>query len=281
MKKKAITQKISTLALFGLLVFYAFISIYPLFYLFFYSFKTNDEIFFTNPFGITLNPQFINYVHAVQAFDLPAYFRSSIFVTGMSVLVIIVFSLPFSYSMARMKWGFKKPLSVYLSLGLFIPIQVIIIPLAILVKNLHFSNTHFALIIPYAAFNLAFTCMILTNSFATLPKELEESAFIDGAGIYRCFFRIMIPMVKPAVATSMIFAMLNVWNEYLLASILISDNKIKTLPVGLAAFVGSRSTDWGAMGACMVIASLPTIVLYLLFSEQIEDALTVSGAVKG
>ena len=169
----------------------------------------------------------------------------------------------------------------YLTMGLFIPIQVIIIPLSILVRDMHLSNTYFALIVPYVAFNLAFSSMIMSTSFAGLPKEMEESAVIDGAGIFRTFISIILPLIKPAIATTVIFAFLNVWNEYTVASILISKNSVKTLPIGLANFVGVHSTDWGAMGACLVMASIPTIIIYLIFSEQVEKAMTIGGAVKG
>lgn len=264
-----------------LLLLFAVICIYPLIYLLFYSLKTNNEIFFTNPFGPPLAPQFDNYVRAFNAFDLFAYFRNSMLVTFASVAGILVLALPFSYATTRMSWKLKGTAVNYITMGLFIPIQVIIIPLAILVKQMHIANTYFALIIPYIAFNLAFTAMVISTSFRALPKEMEESAFLDGASVNRTFLHIMLPLVKPAVATSLIFAFLNIWNEYTLASILISNPEVKTLPIGLSAFVGQHSTDWGAMGACFVISSIPTILIYLIFSEQVEKALTIGGAVKG
>jgi raffinose/stachyose/melibiose transport system permease protein len=247
----------------------------------FYSLKTSNEIFYTNPFGFPTNPQFSNYVRAVKSFNILLYFKNSLIVTIVATLGAILLSVPFSYAVSRMNWKFRKHISFYVSLGLFIPAQVIVIPLSILVKNLHIANTYWAVVLPYIAFNLALACMVLSSSFATLPKELEESAFIDGASIQRTFLSIMVPLIKPAIATTSIFTVINVWNEYLLASILLTDNSVKTLPIGLASFVGQYSTDWGAMGACMVIASVPMVVIYLVFSEQVESALTVSGAVKG
>ncbi|MDO5423412.1 MAG: carbohydrate ABC transporter permease [Eubacteriales bacterium] len=274
-------RKVSDYIVIALLVLFSVICIYPLLYLLFYSLKTNNEIFFTNPFGPTMNPQFDNYVRAVNAFDLPVYFRNSILVTLVSVFGILVLALPFAYATTRMTWKLKNAAVNYLTLGLFIPTQVIIIPLAILVKKLHIANTYFALIIPYIAFNLAFTSMVISTSFRSLPKEMEESAFLDGASVTKTFLHIMVPLVKPAISTALIFAFLNIWNEYTLASILISKPAVKTLPIGLSSFVGQHSTDWGAMGACFVISSIPTIAIYLIFSEQVEKALTIGGAVKG
>lgn len=274
-------KKTKKYVLVALLILFSVICIYPLLYLLFYSLKTNNEIFFTNPFGLPMDPQFDNYVRAFNAFDLILYFKNSLLVTFASVAGILVLALPFSYATTRMTWRLKNAAVFYITMGLFIPIQVIIIPLAILVKNLQIANTYFALIIPYIAFNMAFTAMVLSTSFRALPKEMEESAFLDGAGVGKTFLHIMVPLIKPAIATSLIFAFLNIWNEYTLASILISKTEVKTLPIGLSSFVGQHSTDWGAMGACFVISSIPTILMYLIFSEQVEKALTIGGAVKG
>lgn len=278
MKKKLKKFKLPSM-IFLLLV--ALFNLYPLFYLLFYSLKTKEEIFFTNPFGLPGVPQFSNYIRAFQAFDIPSYFLNSVIVTGVSILCIILIAAPFAYATTRMKWKLRGLASTYIMLGLFIPIQVIIIPISILVRDLHLSNTHLALIIPYVAFNLAFTSMVLSATMHDIPKEMEESACLDGAGIFRIFSHIIMPLSKPAVATGSIFAFLNVWNEYTLASVMITKNTVKTLPVGLSSFVGQRSTDWGAMGASLVLASIPTIVIYLLCSEQVEKALTIGGAVKG
>ena len=123
--------------------------------------------------------------------------------------------------------------------------------------------------------------MIISSSFRALPAELEEAAVIDGASIYKTFFSIMLPLVKPAITSGALFATLGIWNEYILPTVMISSNELKTLPAGLATFVGQHSTSWGAMGAAMMIASIPTIILYLCFSDKIENSLTVGGAVKG
>lgn len=273
--------KRKTILITAVLALFSIVCIYPLVYLLFYSLKTNEEIFFLNPFGIPEDPQFVNYMNAVKAFNILGYFKNSIIVSAASIAGVMLLALPFAYSTTRMRWKFKNAISTYLTLGLFIPIQVIIIPLAILVRQMHLSNTYFALIIPYIAFNVSFSSMILATSFRALPKEMEESAFIDGASVYRTFLEIIMPLAKPAIATALIFVFLGVWNEYTVASVFISDDAVKTLPVGLSAFTGEHSTDWGAMGACLVMASIPTILIYCIFSEQVEKALTIGGAVKG
>lgn len=260
---------------------FATFSLYPLIYLLFYSLKSSNEIFYTNPFGLPMDPMWENYGKAIQQFDIITYYKNSIIVTLVSLGGVLILDIPFAYAITRMKWKWKNMFRTYMMLGLFIPVQVSIIPLSVFIKQLHLANTYGAVILPYIAFNLAFPCMILSVSYSSIPRELEEAAFIDGATVIDCFFKIGIPLVKPAISTAMLFAALGIWNEYTLATVLISKNGYKTLPLGLASFVGQRSTDWGAMGACMVLASIPTIFLYLFFSQKVENSLTIGGAVKG
>lgn len=260
---------------------YAILSVYPLVWMIFYSFKNNDEIFVTNPFGPPSQIRFDNYITAWSQYNVPVYFMNSLIVAAATVVGAILLAVMFSYAVARLRWRFSKIAHTYVLVGMFIPIQVIMIPLAILVRDLNLANTYGALIVPYIAFNISFASMVFYGFFRSIPIELEESACIDGASIYRTFFSIMLPIIRPALATMVIFIFLNSWNEFTMAVILIVKENLKTLPLGLLFFQGQFTTDWGAMGAAMTIASLPTVLVYILFSEQVENALTVGSAVKG
>lgn len=260
---------------------YAFICVYPLIWMIFYSLKNNDEIFVTNTFGIPTHFRFENYTTAWKSFNIPMYFTNSLIVTIATVVGTIVLALPLAYALARLEWKCKNLARLYITVGMFIPIQVVMLPLAVLVRDLHLMNTRWALIIPYIAFNLSFTTIVFYGFLRGIPNELEESACIDGASIYRTFYSIIVPIIKPAIATMIIFIFLSAWNEFPMALMLISNEKLKTLPLGLLFFQGQFTTDWGAMGASMTIASLPTVILYALFSEQVEKAMTVGSAVKG
>jgi len=266
---------------YGPLSLFLLISLYPLIWLLFYSFKDNEEIFSTNVFGIPKVWRFENYSNAFDVFDIVGYFKNSLIVSIGTVVFTVILGLMFSYAAARMRWKFANAGRVYMTSGMFIPMQIILIPLLILVRDMHLNNSYFAVIVPYVAFQLSFATIIFYAFFKSLPYELEESAAIDGANVYTTFFRIMVPLVKPAIASVSIFVFLFAWNEFLVALIMISDNALKTLPLGLLYFQTQFGSDWGAMGAVMVISTIPTIVVYLLFSEQIEKALTVSSAVKG
>lgn len=268
--------------LLGILLWvYAGLSVYPLLWMVFYSLKNNNEIFVTNPFGFPTHLRFENYVDAWSRFNVPVYFRNSLLVAAATVVGTIVLSVTFSYAVARMQWRWKEAARIYVVIGMFIPVQVIMIPLAILVREFHLANTYWALIVPYIAFNISFSSMVFYGFFRSIPVELEESACMDGASIYRTFYTIILPIIKPAIATMVIFVFLSAWNEFTMALILITKESLKTLPLGLLFFQGQFTTNWGAMGAAMTIASLPTVLVYVLFSEQVEKALTVGSAVKG
>lgn len=260
---------------------YAALSLYPLVWMLFYSFKNNDEIFVSNPFGPPTVFRVQNYIEAWSQYNVPRYFVNSMVVSVLTVTLTICVALMFSYATARMRWRLSETARIFVSIGMFIPVQAILIPLAIIVRDLNLTNSYWSLVLPYTAFNLAFSSMVFYGSFRSLPEELEEAACIDGAGIFRTFFEIIIPTVRPAIATMIIFTFLQAWNEFPIALVLISKETMKTLPLGLLFFQGQFTTDWGAMGATMVIASLPTVVVYTLFSNQVEKAMTIGGAVKG
>jgi raffinose/stachyose/melibiose transport system permease protein len=260
---------------------YFLLSIYPIIWMVFYSLKNNEEIFVTNPFGFPTHFRIENYLSAISRYNILLYFRNSVIVTVMTIIISMVFSLMFSYAAARMVWKFSQAARIYLSIGLFIPVQIIFIPLIILVRDLRLLNTHWSLIVPYAAFNLSISSLIFYSFYRTIPMEMEESAVIDGAGIYRAFYIIILPLMGPAIATVTIFIFLGAWNEFSIALILVSRESLKTLPLGLIVFQGQFSTNWGGMGAALTMASLPTIIIYLLMSEQFEKSITVSSAQKG
>jgi len=281
-KKKTTKKfKLSEWLFKGFLWAYAFISLYPLVWMVLYSFKNNEEIFVSNPYGLPKIFRFENYVNAWSQYNVPQYFINSLMVAVATVFLTIVLSMMFAYATSRMKWRGRNFVRTYVAIGMFIPVQAVLIPVTKMVQTLGLTGSHWALIVPYTAFNLSFATLIFYGFFVGLPIELEEAACIDGANIFQTFFKVIVPTVTPAIATLSIFTFLNSWNEFILANVLVLDQNLKTLPLGILFFQGQFTTDWGAMGATMVIASLPTVLVYTLFSNQVEKAITVSGAVKG
>ena len=281
MRKKDIRRPVIKIILYIFISICAVASLSPLVWMAFNSLKTNEEIFSSNIYGFPLHPNYENYIHAVTQFNILSFFRNSLIVSAICVFCTIFLAMMFSYATARMHWRFSEAVRLYAIMGMFIPVQIIIIPLVMIIKNMHLNNNLLSIILPYIAFNLSFISMIFYANFRSIPFEMEESAAIDGANVYTTFFKIILPMVKPAVATAAILVFLNTWNELFIAMVLITKNNLKTLPLGLLYFQGEFSTDWGASSAALTIASLPPIILYLLFSKQFENALTVGSAVKG
>ncbi len=256
---------------------YAVVCLYPVIWMGFYSLKSNEEIFVTNPFGPPLTPQWGNYVKAVTQFNIAVYFKNSVIVSIVSIFIGILFALMFTYVIARVKGRTTKILHSVIMLGMFIPIQAVMTPLVVMVRKLGFTNTLWALIIPYVALSFPFAVMVLYGFYVNLPIELEESAYMEGAGFYKTYFTIILPQMKSAISVLLIYQFMSHWNEFSLALILITKDTLKTLPLGLAGFYGQYSTDWGPVGACLVIASFPVIVIYVFFSNKVSDAMAFSG----
>ncbi|MDY0287755.1 MAG: carbohydrate ABC transporter permease [Sphaerochaeta sp.] len=266
---------------YSILILIAFLALYPFLWMVLYSLKTNTEILVTNPFGLPKEFRFDNYSRAFGAYNIPWYFWNSIVIAVVTVCLTIVMALLFAYAVARMKFKWLGFVRTYILIGMFIPLQIILIPLLILVRDLNLTNTYISIILPYVATGIPFSTLMFYGFFRSIPYAMEESAMLDGAGIMTTFLRIIVPMVQPAIATMVILQFMNSWNEFTLALILISDNAMKTLPLGLLAFQGMFTTDWGAMGAALTIASLPTLIIYLCFSNQVEKAMSAGSAVNG
>lgn len=260
-----------------LMIAYLVLSIYLLLWLLFYSFKDNAEIFVTNPFGPPTVWRWENYAKAVSEFNIAAFFKNNVIVSVASIVIGIFCALLFTYVVARIRTRLTRSIRMLVMMGMFIPVQAIMTPLVVMVKNLHLSNSLWSLIIPYVALGFPFSVMVLYGFYVNLPMELEESACIEGANFFTTFFRIILPQVKSAIAVLVIYQFMSAWNEFSLALVLITKEELKTLPLGLSSFQGQFSTDWGATGASLVIASLPVLMLYLFFSEKVSDSMAFSG----
>jgi raffinose/stachyose/melibiose transport system permease protein len=244
------------------------------------SFKEKSEIY-DNAFGLPRIWVFSNYPEVLQSYNFFVYFKNSIIYTLGNVVLTIFFGSMLAYCISRMNWRYGKLALNYVSIGLVIPVQVVIIPLFIMIRQLNMQNTYMGLIIPQMAFGLA-SCVLLLNAFfRSLPRELEEAACIDGCNVYQSYFKIIVPIVKPAFATQVVLLFMSGWNEFPLSYILVTKEAYRPLTVGLANFfLQIGVTDWGKVGAAMILTSLPTIIVYLFGSEKIENALTAGAILK-
>lgn len=263
-----------------ILVAFAVVQIYPLLFLTFFSLKDNNEIYSGNVMGLPKEFHWSNYQNALFNANVGHYLLNSIFVTLIVIVVSDILACMVSYAIARMRVGANRFVKPFFSIGLMIPLHAVLLPVFIMLRNLKMLDTYQAIIVPYIAFALPMAIFFMIGFFQVLPLELEESAFLDGCSIFRTFFTIILPLVKPALATISIFTFLSTWNEMMFAITFINSEKYRTLTVGIMQMVGQYTTDWGTMGAGLVVATLPTVVIYLLFSNQVQSGM-VAGAVKG
>lgn len=266
------------IATYTLLIGYSFIVLYPIFLMFLSSFKTGREILLS-PFALPESWTFANYVEAWTRGNFSTYFLNSVLVTfGALALVLVLGSLA-AYPLGRYAFKGRSVLMLYFLSGLMLPIKLGILPLFFLMRNLGLFDTHFALIFIYAASGLPFTIFVLANFFETLPRELEEAARIDGASEFRIFGQVMLPLIRPALATVGIFNFIPWWNDFFFPLIFIRTDAYKTLPLGLFSFFGEHQNDWALLFAGLTITALPLLIVYLFASRQIIDGLA-AGALK-
>ena len=278
---KISAMKIKKTLIYLFLAVFTFIQIFPFYWLVTFSFKSNTEIFDSNNLvGLPKVWHLENFSKALMGGEILRYLLNSVFYAAVTVVVSTLLASMVAYAINRMYWKAKGIVAAIFSLGIMIPVQATLLPLFQGLDRLGIRGGYLGLMLPYITFAMPMTVMILGGFFKALPREIEEAACIDGCNIFNMFFKIILPMIRPGIATSCIFAFLNTWNELLFANTFVDDAKYKTLPVGIMSFVGEHSTNWGFIGAGMVIATLPTVLIYLLLSKQVQESFTV-GAVKG
>ncbi|AIQ62053.1 sugar ABC transporter permease [Paenibacillus stellifer] len=254
--------------------------LYPLVWLLFYSLKTNEEIMDGSFFSLPKVWQWHNYKEAFESGNYLKYLSNSVLVTGITMICVIVLSSMVAYAITRFRWRYGTAVMTIFLMGMMIPMQATLLPLMIIFKHLHILNTHLSLILPYIAFSTPISVFILSGFMKGIPHEIEESAFIDGASVYRIFRSIIMPVSVPPMMTVCILTFISIWNEYILAATFISSERLKTLPFGIYTFVSQYSVNYGDIGAFLIMGALPVILIYFFLSNQITKGM-VAGAVKG
>ena len=243
------------------------------------SLKTRKELIKT-PFAFPTAPQWENYTFAWTAGKLGVAMRNSFIVCVVTLLLTMLVGSMAAFAIGKMRWKLANATMTYILIGMMIPVHCVLIPLFVRFAKIGLSNSLIGIIIPYLTFSLPVTIFIMTGFFRSIPNELFESACIDGCSIYKMFFSIALPLSRTGLFVTGLMTFVNNWNELLMAMVFISDDMKKTLPVALSKFVGPYQTNYAQMFAAIVIAIIPTIIVYSAFSNQIVDGLT-QGAVKG
>ncbi|OCA84766.1 carbohydrate ABC transporter permease [Bacillus sp. FJAT-27986] len=273
------------MARFGKIVLYtcltvvAVFQVFPIIWLFLFSLKSNQEIFAGSPFALPSEFRWENYLKVWDG-GIGLYFFNSIWITGVAIILTVLFASMATYAITRMHWKFSKLVLGLFMIGLMIPIHSALIPLFNMFLNVNLIDNPWSIVLTYTAYNLPITMMILLGFYTTLPREIEEAAIIDGSSINRMFFRIVLPMSMPILSTTVIINMIYNWNEFVFVNTFISSDKYKTLTVGIQNFIGQYMTDWGAIGATLIISFLPLLLAFIFFSNKVIEGLSAS-AVKG
>ncbi|GAA0258813.1 carbohydrate ABC transporter permease [Faecalicatena contorta] len=264
----------------GILIIFAILFLLPLYWMFSLSFKDAIQAA-GEPWGIPNGLHLENFSAAWNRIDIPNLLKNSFIYTAGAVVLCLAVSVMIAYAITRMRMKHANFARMYFTIGMLIPVSVMMIPVYRLVMGLGIKGTYWSLILPYAAFTMASAILMICAFFRSIPVEMEEAAAIDGCNVYRTFISIMVPMVKPALFTQGMMLYITNWNEYALASILAMGEDMRSIPLALDLFFGRFDlTNWGEVGAAVAITSLPVIIVFVLCNKQIEQAMAGSSGLK-
>jgi raffinose/stachyose/melibiose transport system permease protein len=267
--------RLRSVAVVALLAAYAVVAVGPLVFMLLQSFRPSAEIF-NDPLGMPTELYLGNYQEAWREAHFATYFTNSVLVVVSAVALCTLVSAMAAYPLARYDFRGNGVLTAYFIAGLTLPIELAVVPIFYLLGSFGMVDSRFGLMLVYAATGVPFSVFILAAFFRSLPRDLEEAARLDGAGEFRIFARVMLPLVKPALATVAIFQFVQLWNDFFFPLVLLRTTEKYTLPVGLTNFFGEYQTNWGAVFAGLTITTLPLVVLFLFLTRHI-----VSGLVAG
>ncbi|MEK4453497.1 carbohydrate ABC transporter permease [Paenibacillus sp. FSL L8-0506] len=263
------------------LLFYLLVILFPFLFVLFSSVKKDNNEIALNPFGIPKEFVFNNYVETWVNAKISTYFFNSLYISILASVVSILLASMFAFAVTRMRQGKWNTILFSLVLvGMLIPNNALMLPIYTIVRKLGILNTHWALIIPYIANAIPFTIIILAAFMRNLPREIEEAAVMDGLKAPGIFARIIVPLTVPAMVTVFIVNFLGNWNEFLLANYFLSNDELRTLPVGMVQFRDQYQMNYAQMSAGIVFSVLPVIIIYAILQEKIIEGVT-AGGVKG
>lgn len=265
---------------FILLVFGAAIMVMPFAYMVSTSFKSQAYVLTTPPQFIPDPFTFDNYVQAWTTQNFARYALNSVIVAVVSTALSVLISSMMAYAFARFEFAGREVLFKIILIGLMVPAMMLIIPQFVIAKRLDLLDSLPGLILFYVAGSLALNVFLLRGFFAALPPELDQAMQMDGANAWTRYWRLAMPLARPALATTTIFTFLASWDEFAWALTIINSPDNRTLPIAIQLYQGQNATQWGLVFAASVIAVIPVIVVYLIFQRHFVQGLT-SGAVKG
>lgn len=255
------------------------VALFPIVWVIMSSFKTNAEIL-SNGIGLPSSLIPDGYISALTISPILKYFGNSVVITVITTVLNVLFLAMAAYVFARARFRGKNLLYFILSLSLVVPTTALLQPVYSVVNTMGLYDTKMGLILVYTAINMPMSLLILRGTFQSIPRALEEAAYLDGAGFLRTFFQIVMPCAKGGLTSAAVLTFLNSWNEFTFALMLTNGQDARTLPLSLSYFTAQFSFNYTAMFAAVTIAVIPSIIVFAVFQEQVVSSLT-AGSVKG
>lgn len=275
-KAKKITKRVT---LYVILIVLAIIWIIPMVTLLLTAIKGKKDFYSgLSLFSVPAQIAWDNFTKAITKGRLLDYMKNDLIVSGLKVPLGIIIEAWAAFALTRLNIKHKTAIFIFFLIGMMLPMQTALVPINVIFSKLGLLNTYFGLFYVYVGFGISYGILILRGFFKGIPKDIDEAALIDGCNKWQLFWRIILPIAKPAVATLVITDFLATWNEYLLASVIINDNALKTVPVGIMTFVGEHGTDYGYLCAGVLISVIPVLIVYLVFQRYFVEGM--AGAVK-
>lgn len=269
---KIVTQVVMTV--------FAVLFMFPLLIILNYSFKTRRELYVSSPLSLPSSLQFGNYESAFDKLDLAITFSNTLFYTTVSVLILALLCGMTAWAIARGRSRFFKFSYIYFIIGILIPAQALFLPIYIIGYRLNLVNTRFGIIFMYIATSVSFGVFLMNSFMSTVPIELEDAARIDGCSVFKTYFLVVMPLLKPAMVTLIIMQAFQIWNDYLLANLYISRRALRTLTLVIRSLFSAQTSDYTTAMAAIVVSALPITVLFMSLQKYFIKGMTV-GAVKG
>ena len=274
--EKKYTKK--TFAAEVLMIVIAIVFMIPLYYLVVSTFKNQQQIL-EHPLSVPSSLSLANYTKALQTMDYWKNFGNSLLITGVSVLIVVIFGSMAAYSFSRHRTKFSRFTGFLFLLGFMVPAQTTMLPLFTVMKGLHLINTYRGMILLHSN-QCVFAFMLYRGFIQTIPAELEEAARIDGCNMWQSFWKVTFPLLQPITITIVVFNVMWIWNDFMLTYLFLNSSSKATLIMQVFNGVGTFSNDWSMMMSALVLALLPMVIFYLLMQKQIVEGVA-AGAVKG
>ena len=261
------------------LTLYTLYTLYPIFLMMVTSLKNNLEIM-KNPAGLPQEWIFDGFITLFQKENFGRYFLNSIFVTGTSVVILLVVTIMLAYVLARYKSRLSNFLYYFFLVGMMVPLRLGLLSLNDLLYKMGLIDNLWGLVLINVAMNIPYRMFLMAGYIKMIPVSLEESAFIDGANTWTILWKIVVPLIKPCIATTLIYNLVPIWNDAFFPLVFISTKENRTLMQAVMLFFGQYSTNWNLVFSALSLAAIPVIVVYIICSKYLIRGM-MAGAVKG